>query len=636
MVSRKLLAGAIVVCLLVAVAGLMLALQQRVARCAYVPLLADNLLPNADMSITGDTPTMPQGWSAAAPGVQLGTFAVDGDERALQLIGIANFVQAPAVSIEAGQRYCITGRAMTDSEKESATRLRIGFHWLNGAGETVRQDTTTWQPVVLWRSEAPPDDWSHIQASFAAPPQATTLLVRFHPASDDRIYLDAVQVRRGGAATATDSTHSSSYATDSDTRNTANLPVLEPWPHGYRAAVSFSFDWETAMGGLVHSRSVGDPYTDMDPEVRGMRMREGITTTLALFRPYNVRATYYATGYNFLPGNTARRQFLDNPTYAWASTENHWTADHWQTTPWFAPDPYGTVQSHPAWYFGDLVPLVQREGHDIQSHTFSHFYGGFVSAHEWQRDMVTWSEVAALRGVPPARSLAFPWSSSGGMSDANWQVLEQAGIRSVTRTSSQSQYRLFARDTQSIVGAPHCRPVPGHERILACPDFYLTPASVEQALEQVDHVLQTGGMIDFWAHTEEVISEEQRSAWERVVQRVATDERLWVAPMREIADWQQARMAITIEHASEAGSDDDVSAAPLTMTLYNGSDRDLEGATLRLPFAIERIHIQDHHGYEGGEAIPLLCDTDSPYCRLTINAGQRVTIQAWHAAASQP
>ena len=91
----------------------------------------------------------------------------------------------------------------------------------------------------------------------------------------------------------------------------------------------------------------------------GLRMREGITTTLQLFAPLGVRATYYATGYNFLLGNAERRTFMGDPTFAWATRANGWTSDRWATTPWFADDPFGTIGSDPAWYFGDLVGPLQ-------------------------------------------------------------------------------------------------------------------------------------------------------------------------------------------------------------------------------------------------------------------------------------
>jgi peptidoglycan/xylan/chitin deacetylase (PgdA/CDA1 family) len=302
------------------------------------------------------------------------------------------------------------------------------------------------------------------------------------------------------------------------------------------------------MGGLVHSRSVGDPEFDKDPVARGLRMREGITTTLRLFQQHGVRASYFATGYNFLRGNVERRRFMGDPTFAWATRANGWTSDRWASRPWFADDPYGTVGSDPAWYFGDLVPALLGAGHEIQSHTFSHFFGGYVDAATWSEDLEAWEAVAAEAGVPPARAVAFPWSSSSGLSDANWDALERAGVVAVTRLSDQAQYNLFPLDDAGLVADSRCRWLPGREgRILACPDFYLTPDRAELAMRQIDRAIEQGGMIDIWAHTEEVTSPEQIAAWERVVRRAAEDPAVWVAPLTQIADWQRAVAGVRVE-----------------------------------------------------------------------------------------
>ena len=88
---------------LLGIAGLVLVTQDRQARCAAVPFLAPELLPNAGLA-PGEPPGMPAGWFAAAPGVELqGSegkgFDYNNDGRALQLIGIGNFVQTPPISV---------------------------------------------------------------------------------------------------------------------------------------------------------------------------------------------------------------------------------------------------------------------------------------------------------------------------------------------------------------------------------------------------------------------------------------------------------------------------------------------------------------------------------------------------------
>jgi hypothetical protein len=588
----------------------------RMANCASVPLLADNLLPNA--TLVGET--APNGWSSPAPGVELRGpalgngegFDLDGDGRALQLIGIANYAQTPPIDVQAGQSYCFVGRALTDSHlKASATRLQVVFHWLDAQGQMLREDVSDWQSVVLWRPDAPPADWSRIAAAFRAPERAASLQVRLRPASDDRVYLDVMQVRR---------TTNDGRRTTDDGRRTTDV-VVSPWPNNARAALSFSFDWETAMGGLIHSRSVDDPNSDEDYLLRGMRMREGVTTTLELFRPYSIRATYYANGYNFLNGNTERRQFMGNPTFTWADTDAQWKRA-WDSTPWFANDPYGSVQTHPEWYFGDLIPLLQRERQDIQSHTFSHLHGGLASTDEWRADLAAWREVAAEQDVPQARSLAFPWSSSAGMSDANWQTLAEAGITSVTRTNwTQDQYDLFARDERGFTAYPQCKPVPAHESILACPDFYLTQDRAQLAIEQIDRAIETSGMIDLWAHTEEVVSPQQIAAWGEVV-RYAAEQRdagkLWIAPLAEIAEWQAAVAALSVDELASSANEP---GTPLRFTVTNNSQKNLSGVTFTLPFEISRIELNDQ---------PLPADSWSVNTMmLDVSSSQTVEVAVW-------
>lgn len=627
MASRRLLLGATIVCLLVGALGASLYLRQRAARCAAVPLLADQLLPNPGLAEVDADSGMPAGWGRAAPqGVQLRGpavdgegFDLDGDGRALQLIGIGNYVQTPAAPVRPGQRYCFSGFALTDSPQRSATRARLVFEWRDGDGRALAEDATLWQPVALWTPEAPPRDWAPLLGSFVAPLGAASLAVRVEPASDDRLYLDHMALRAGGDDLA-------GLAAPRPEQGAA-LEVA-PWPLGRRAAVAFTFDWETAMGGLVHSRSVGDPNADQDFLLRAERMREGITTTMELFAPYGVRATYYATGYNFLLGNVEGRTFLGDPTFAWASRANGWTSDRWLSTPWFADDPHGTVESHPGWYFGDLIAPLMRAGHEIQSHTFSHLHGGLAELATWKLDLEAWNAVAAERGAGPATSLAFPWSSSAGMSDEAWGALEAAGIASVTRLSDQPQYSLWAADADGVVAEPRCRWAPGREgRILACPDFYLTPERVSLALRQVERAVEAGGMIDLWAHTEEVVSPRQVAAWDEVVGRVARDERVWVAPLGEIAAWQAAVAQVRVERLPDAPD------GAARYRVSNPSGAALVGLALRLPAAAARVAVQ-------GEDLPRR-EGPAPsgpgwwpaagLAALDLAAGQQVEVSLWPA-----
>ena len=566
---QRLIPLAIALCCCIAGAGIAFVLQ-RDAACSGFPAFAENQLPQP--IFVGENLAVPQGWSARARGVELRMpavdsegFDLDGDGRALKLVGIANAAVMPVVEVHEGERYCASVRALSDGV--SGPRARLVFAWQDSSGTTLASGAGDWQPVTHWRPNVAGLQWSTITAAFAAPRGAVALRVAVEPTSDDRIYLDMPAVRPVFLAQPTPP---------------PPVSMLRPWPAGARAAFSFSFDWETAMGGLIHSRSADDPLADVNPTLRAMRMREGITTTIELFEPYGILATYYANGYNFLLGNTERRTFMGDPRFAWARTDPpfSWKSDIWTRERWFSPDPYGTVASHPAWYAGDLLVPLRAAGHDVQSHTFSHFYGGFASTGEWEADLAEWNRVAAERGVAPATSLAFPWSGSAGMNEDAWRAIEEAGIISLTRTArnpNQAQYQLVT------VTDPQCRSVPGHEALLACPDFYLTERTAMLAPAQIQRTIEVGGALDLWAHTEEVVSPTQIAAWRGVV-AYATDLRdageVWIAPLAQIAARQQAVERVQVRVTDREGA--------TVYTLVNGATA-LVDLTLRPGFVPGRV-----------------------------------------------
>jgi peptidoglycan/xylan/chitin deacetylase (PgdA/CDA1 family) len=465
---------------------------------------------------------LPAGWVAGAPGVRVGEFSADGIGKSVHMLGIATWLGLPIQHVEPGQPYCIRVVALADSP--SMTAIRTRWIWTSADGLRIER-LGQWQSVRSWAGAADMRPWSVVRDHDTAPAGATHLEIRIEPASDDRLYLDQITFR------------TSFVARQLDDVVVNDTPLaIRPWPAGYNAAVSFSYDWETTMGGLVHSRSIDDPNAGQDPLIRGMRMRVGLTNTLELFAPYHYPATYYVNGYNFLWGNTQQRTFMGDPTFAWASQANGWRGDTWLQQSWFGVDPYGDYQTHPEWYFGDLILPVVRAGHDLQSHTFSHFYGGLATPDQWRSDLAEWNAIATDHQVDSATSLAFPWSSSAGMRFDSWDVLVDAGITSLTRTSWNPKLPQY-----HIVSAAdgRCRALPGHESIMVCPDFYLTVKSQDEAIALLQRIRQSDGMIDFWAHTEEVYTPAQIAAWRRVVDATALAGDVWVASLREIALRQQ-------------------------------------------------------------------------------------------------
>lgn len=528
MMQRYLLPTIIILC--VSVVVLTFVGVQRVNTC-HTPLQSVILTDDAFNTVTSG---LPAGWVAGAPGVRVGDFSADGLGKSVHMLGIGTWLGLPVQRVAAGQPYCLRVVALADSP--SMTAIRTRWIWTGADGLRVER-LGKWQSVRAWAGATDIRPWSEVVDHDTAPTGATQLEVRIEPASDDRIYLDLLEFRTSIVARRLDDVR----------RNTTPL-TIRPWPAGYNAAVSFSYDWETTMGGLVHSRSIDDPNAGQDPLLRGMRMRVGLNHTLELFAPHHYTATYYINGYNFLWGNTERREFMGNPTFAWASQTNGWRNNTWLQQPWFSVDPFGDYRTHPEWYFGDLIQPVMRAGHDLQSHTFSHFYGGLATPTQWRSDLTAWNTIAAERQVAPATSIAFPWSSSAGMRYDVWDTLEDAGITSLTRTAWNPKLPQY-----HVVSAAdaRCRALPGHESIMVCPDFYLTVHSQDYALAILERIRQQDGMIDYWAHTEEVYTPEQIAAWKRVVDATATAGDVWVASLRDIALRQQLVDGIDVRFVND-------------------------------------------------------------------------------------
>jgi peptidoglycan/xylan/chitin deacetylase (PgdA/CDA1 family) len=357
---------------------------------------------------------------------------------------------------------------------------------------------------------------------------------------------------------------------------------VEPFPDGNRAALAFSFDWESAMGGLIHSRSIGEGEgatvglrADGGPsvaeaEAKGQRMRDGAQFLAGLFAQYGIQATFYSTGYNLLDGNPTCQKFLDNPTYTNANMANGWGSDWWRTHPWFGDDPCSTEAEAPAWYFASESRALAAAGHEIASHTFGHLYVRGVKTEQLAADLEQWNRAAAALGLPPARSFAFPWTSSNSLDERFWSVFVRAGMTVLTR--------LYQTQAQPLPHPYELDRIAGQPELLVFPDFYLASrADAEsEALARIDTTLAVRGYHSLWNHPNEVLEQGGQVIWSRVVAYAAAqrEQGLWVAPVTEIATYGTATREVAVTALPIAGG--------TRLTVENRADRDLAGLTVRI------------------------------------------------------
>ena len=412
---------------------------------------------------------------------------------------------------------------------------------------------------------------------------------------------------------------------------------LEPMPNYARAALAFSFDWESAMGGLIHSKgggpaaggegeSDGTAVTEANVQsavnnavVRGNAMRAGADYLLKLFGMFEVRGTFYATGYDLLDGNRDHNTFADNPTYTWAAPKNRWPSDYWQTHPWYVNDPYGDYGSDPAWYFGDQTNRLREAGQDIQDHTFGHLYVRGTTLAEFQADQAEFLRYAADKNLT-IRHFAFPWKSSNSVKPPWYAFLADQGFQSVTRLYDQDQQifvdgvgrlkfdngqRTAANTVVAEEGAGpknyyyYLRQAPGEARLLALHDYQLVPgeASESQARQLIDELLRRRGYGSVWTHPEAVVTPGDQAQWLRVVQYAVQKraEGLWVDSVANIV---QRRLDTARVEVSSEWRD---GGQRLRVTLTNPTDHVLEGITLTMPAPIQAA--PGASGFKGAQLV---------------------------------
>lgn len=387
---------------------------------------------------------------------------------------------------------------------------------------------------------------------------------------------------------------------------------LDPWPDYERAALAFSYDWETAMGGLIHTRGGTTAHDVADAEARGIAMRTGAQFLRRTFDAYDLKATWYVNGYNFLTGNTEHRQFAGNPTYTRYNVANAgFLTDYWTTHPWYGDDPYGTEAANPAWYFGSLTKEWLADGQDIQSHSFGHlFLHAGITAQQLDDDLTAWDTLARENGVAPARSFAFPWGASNSLTAEYYAVFAKHGITNVARFY----------DTKP--GTYEIGTVPQRPTIRVMPDTQLITGSEQETITNrgdemmarrgIDLTLAGGGAWSLWTHPESVTTPTAQALWGRVI-GYAADRRkdgLWVVPVTTVMSFAAARdgLHVTSFRVGEQTA----------ITVTNTGTAPVVGATLTLPRTPQRIT------FTGGNGLP---DQREAQVRLgTLGAGQTLTL----------
>lgn len=519
---------------------------------------------------TGPLPVVPLTTTVLPIEPHLGGTEGEANTRDATSLPPQSLVAGNVVIVQPGADYRLSLLASSVAITPTRGSLQLRELWFDPSLKLILfKDSPALQVDPLIAFTPPDAAGNFITAVYQAPPGATRLQIEVRNAGTTELALHRVKLSQQGV-------------------------YIEPHPNGTQGAIAFSLDWETAMGGAIHSQgmAVHDPAAAAE---HGLRMREGADWLNRLFTGHNIHASFYATGYNLLDGNTERRTFSGNPTYKWAKPKNNWSSDYWLTHPWFSDDPYGTDETDPAWYFSDQTRALLQAGHEIAPHTFAHIYVRGSNPEELATDMDEWINAAKAQAVPPPTTFAFPWRSSNSLTADFYDTLYSKGIRAVTRIYALDMHDLF---TLGAVPASNYMPV--------MPDFLLgSPSSnageeaggavigLQRGLDVLQETLARRGTTSFWTHPEQLGNspqlEPEKEAWRGVVEEAARQRdngRLWINTVANITAYQRNVMSVTVT-LNKPGS------GPWHMVVTNNAGRDLQGVTFTLPGDAARLTSTD-------------------------------------------
>lgn len=302
---------------------------------------------------------------------------------------------------------------------------------------------------------------------------------------------------------------------------------IAPFFNNAKAAVCISSDFELNWA-----------FRRLSPQERdrkGTTGRKNVPYILKILEDYRIPITWATVGHLFLESCTRGDKGLAHPDMPRPQRNNDWKGD------WYIHDPCTNFKKNPLWYAPDLIEKIlgSKVRHEIATHSFSHIMFTRENSNE---DLVKQEiEKCALAmeryGLKP-RSLVFPRNKMGYLDClSNLDIIavrpRHNGLRLAypERTSSGLYLIYESMNMRS----------PKYYRYLDKAKIFLEEASKCHA---VCHL---------WFHPSDptqIFQDEFRP----IIKHIA-DERdkeiLWVATMKDIACYCEARESVTLQVQKE-------------------------------------------------------------------------------------
>jgi hypothetical protein len=265
--------------------------------------------------------------------------------------------------------------------------------------------------------------------------------------------------------------------------------------------------------------------------------RKNVPLIIELLDSHKLPITWATVGHLFLESCENKMHGRLHSDMPRPQRNRRWQGD------WYQHDPGANVFTRPAWYCPDLIRDIQlaQVSHEIGSHSFSHIEFSSDCSNE---ELVAAEMKECLRVMRPAgiepRTLVYPFNIMG---HRYLELLSQFGIIAVRHRDSQLT---LAYPERSPSGIYKIYETMGLRQSTWCSE------SVKAAI-YLKEAVRLGLSYHLWFHpsdpTERFLGS-FREILEHLVQLRSSGE-LWIATMRELSAYCEARRSTAIESHEE-------------------------------------------------------------------------------------
>jgi len=301
---------------------------------------------------------------------------------------------------------------------------------------------------------------------------------------------------------------------------------VAPFKDNAAAACCISADFEMGWGW----RSLGLEGAAL----MGERERLHVPLILGLLEEYSIPITWATVGHLFLESCACSTDGRAHPNMPRPLTDGTWSGD------WYWPDPCSNVRRAPAWYGPDLIQQIvdSRVHHEIGTHSFSHIN---FQARYSSPDVVRCELEACIDAMRPfaarPRTLIFPRHQA---EPSYLPLLASAGVVVVRHRDGEHGIRLSYPERTSA----------GVYRIFE--SMNLRIAKRYEYLDKVKIFIRKAmtrhAVYSLWFHPSDPTEwfEPQLREILDYIDSQRESGRLWVATMKELAGYCEAREQLRI------------------------------------------------------------------------------------------